>query len=357
MAPAYGYPSGSNTFVPDHEASQSLVVGYSRNPRTFKVSSYVQYVSAKRNLGLYAKWESRQAARILTPDDAEHLWEDGDPVPPQYPNLGRIAWLPFKTQRRAFAFTIGYLAADQASFPLVAAEAGDHAQQAMTSRTLRTYNALKTADWGTENTADVDGGILSPAGHNWKTGSTGVGGEQGPNIKLSLQYADRKIHLQTIGVVQPAQLSLVVNPTTAQGMSASAEIQDYIKQSPYSLDQLMGDIDRQTGQWGLPEMLYGHPVVVEDAVRVTSRAGASPDALSYILPDGEAYLLAREGELDGMEGMRSFSTVQMFYHLDEMTVETFDDVNNRRYQGRVVTNDSIVVPSTISGFRFTKCLG
>lgn len=350
-----GYPSATNTYVPNHAASQSLVVGYSRTPGTFRVSQYAQYVTAKNNIGTYFVWTSQQAARIITNDDAEHMWQDGDAAPEGANNLESGEWQVFRTIRYAYPFMLGEMAVEQAEYPLLAAQAAVSAQQAMTARTMLVQNALTNASWG-QNTAAVDGGILQ-SGHNWTTGNDGSGTNQGPNIKQSLQYGSLIVNKLTIGVVQPSMLTLVVNPTTAQAMARSTEIQDYIKQSPFALAQLRGDKPSQNGKWDLPDMLYGHSVAVEDAVRITSRPGATSTTYTYTLADGVAYLLARQGELEGIEGTRSYSTVQIFFYKDELTVYTKYDADNQRYVGRVVQNMNPVVVSTLSGFQFTKCLG
>jgi hypothetical protein len=358
---AIGYPSATNMYVPNHAASQSLVVGFSRSPNTFRVSDYTQYVNAKKMQGLYYVWASRQAARILTSDDAEHDWWDGEAAPTGTNNLEGGQWQQFLTRRKAYPFTMGNLTVKQADFPILAAESAVCAQQCMTARTLLVQNSLTNASWG-GNTADVTTIANSGA---WNAGSVGYGtGVNGPFIKTSLQYGSKIVHQQTLGVVTPSMLTLVVNPAVAQAMAASTEIQDYIKQSPFALAQLRGDVPNQNGKWDLPSMLYGHPVAVEDCVRVTSRKGAATDVLSYVLGgtipgngDGIAYLIARQGELEGIEGTRSYSTVQIFFYADEMTVYSKYDSDNERYLGRVVSNFVPVTVTTLAGFRFTKVLG
>jgi len=343
------FPSGTNTYVPSTSATQSLIVGFSRNPRTFKVAQYCQYVPASKMQGLYWQWTSRQGARILTANDAEHIWMDGDAAPIG-PNE-TFQTKGFMCIRRAYSFLLGGLAVEQADFPLLAAEASVAAQQAMTARTMLVHTALNGVAWGT-NTAAVDNGIL-PSGQDWSTGSVGYSSNSGPNIKQSLMYGSAVVHKQTIGVVQPYQLTLVINPNTAMMMARSTEIQDYLKQSEYARSQLRGDSPSMNGQWGLPDVLYGHPVAVEDAVRVSSNFGAATDTLDYILPDGVAYLVARQGDLQGIYGAKSYSTVQIFFYKDEMTVKTMYDTQNERYMGRVVQNMVPVVVAPQSGFKFT----
>jgi hypothetical protein len=304
-------------------------------------------------VGLYAAWTSRNAARIISNTDAEHVWADGDASPPGLNNLESFVYNPYVTQRRVYSFTLGEMTVDQMSFDLLMANSRDMAQQGMTARTMLVQNGLQGASWGS-NTAAVNGGILG-SGLTWANGSVGYSSNNGPNIKQSIQYGQKQVNLVTLGVVKPRDLSLVINPNTAQVMARSTEIQDYIKQSPVALAQLRGDVPSQNGTWGLPDTLYGVNTIVEDAVRVSSRKGASSDSLAYVMPDSIAFLVARQGKLEGIAGHRSFSTVQLFFYRDEMTVETLYDVNNKRYLGRVISNYIPVIASTFSGFYFTSC--
>lgn len=139
---AIGFPSGTNTYIPNHAASQMLIVGYSRSIGTFKIPSYTQYIMSKDPTGLYMKWNSRQAARIITDGDDEHNWPDGAAAPVGVNNLEGWEWQFYQTNRKAYAFTMGALAVDNASFPLLAQEAAVCAGQAMVARTVMTQTAL-----------------------------------------------------------------------------------------------------------------------------------------------------------------------------------------------------------------------
>jgi hypothetical protein len=358
------YPSPFDVYVPSPEASGGLIVGFSRNANDFPVNRYIQIYASKQMFGMFWSYTSRNAARIISPTDAEHTWADGDAAPPGLNNLESFQLLPYKCARKAYPFTLGELTVEQMSFDLLVTQSRDMAQQAMTARTMLVHAALAAASWGT-NTKPVDGtgtagpptGSILPAGQNWLTGSVGFDSNPGPNIKKSIQYGQRQINLATIGVVRPRDMTLVINPTTAQAMAASTEIQDYLKQSPVALAQLKGDAPSQNGMWGLPDTLYGVDIQVEDAVRVSSRKGAATDALGYVMPDGVAYLIARQGKLQGIAGSRSFSTIQVFFYKDEMTVETLYDINNKRYMGRVISNYVPIIATPYSGFRFTRVLG
>jgi len=340
--------------VPNHEASGGLLVGFSRNPKDFALNNYIEMFPSDKELGLYASYTSRNAARILSPTDADHVWADGDPCPPGLNNLESFNFNSYRTVRRVYPFTMGELTVEQMSFDLLLTNTNDMAQQAMTARTMLVQAALKGAAWG-NNTSAINGGILT-SGNNWTNGSVGYSSNAGPNIKQSLQYGIRSIHLATLGTVREDKLALVINPTTAQAMARSTEIQDYLKQSPFALAQVRGDVENQNGVWGLPTHLYGVKLVVEDAVRVSSRKGATTDSLGYVMADGDAYLLATPESLVGLAGSRSYTPVQLFFYKDEMTVETLYDVNNKRYLARVISNYAVVIATTYAGFYFTGVL-
>jgi hypothetical protein len=104
--------------------------------------------------------------------------------------------------------------------------------------------------------------------------------------------------------------------------------------------------------FGLPSHLYGVELVVEDAVKTTSRRGATR-AKSFIMPDAKPVLTSRPGGLVGKYGGPEFSTVTIFM-LEEMTVERIrDDQMDRLTVGRVVENYDVVMTAPVSGFLFT----
>ena len=362
----YGYPGPYDTYIPNDAASGGLIVGFSRDAKKFPVLKYIQMFPSKQMIGIYWSYTSRNAARIVSPTDADHLWPDGDPAPPGSNNLESFASIAYKTARRAYPWTLGELTTDQMSFDLIMTHMADMAQQCMTARTMLVQAALSGASWG-PNSAYVNpstpaaGGVgILQAGQCWLNGSVGYDSNNGPNIKRSFQYGQKIIHLSTIGAVNTIKdLSVVFNVTTAQAMASSTEIQDYLKQSPVALAQVRGDVENQNGIWGLPTMLYTLGLVVEDAVRVSINKNPANDLTvlpGFVMPDGIAYMLARQGKLEGLAGSRSYSTIQVFFYRDEMTAETMYEQIHKRYLGRVISNYVPVISTTFSGFNFLGVL-
>src|SRR5208283_4966873 len=85
--PGAGFPGPYDVYVPNHEASGGLLIGFSRNKEDFAVNNYIQLFPSQQMFGVYASYTSRNAARIISPTDAEHVWADGDPRPPGLNNL------------------------------------------------------------------------------------------------------------------------------------------------------------------------------------------------------------------------------------------------------------------------------
>lgn len=215
----------------------------------------------------------------------------------------------------------------------------------MTARTYKAYGVLS-------DTTKYDTGH-SDTFKNWGDAATfaNAGTSNNPVIELAMMTAAQKINLETIGVVQPRDLIFLCNPVAARKLSLSAEIHDYVKQ-PAGIQIVKGDELSMRQNWGLPPQLYGIDVVVDDAVRVSTKKGATL-ASGYILGDNEAYLLARPGGLVGAYGSASFSAISIFSY-EEMTVETKDDPDNRKVKGRVVENYDVNMTSPAAIIKMTN---
>jgi hypothetical protein len=353
-----GYPGPYDSYVASPQASGGLIVGFSRNPKTFALNKYTELFPSKQMLGLYYEYTSQQAARIVSQTAADDEWPDGDACPPGLNNIESYAVKSYRTKRRVYPFTLGELTTEQMDFDMLMTNSNDMAQRCMTVRTLLVQTALYAAYNGATNSANVNGSFgapaILPAGQGWDTGSVGYGGSAGPNIKTSFQYGLIAIHLATIGVVREDQICCVVNPRTANAMARSTEIQDYLKQSPFALAQIRGDAPNQNGKWGLPTTLYTVDMVIEDAVYISSNKEAATLVSNYVMADvpNIAYFVAKPAKLVGLAGSRSFSTVQIFFYKDEMTMETFNDRQNKRFLARIISNYVPVVATTKSGFLF-----
>jgi hypothetical protein len=361
---AYSQPSVTNVFIPNHAATGGLLAGFSRNPKAFAFNRYVQIYPVPKMLGYYATWLSRQAARIHHSDLRDFMWRDGNDAPHGADNLESFTYVKYETQRYAFPFTLGDLTIAQADWPILQAHSEVVAQQAMTGRTALAYAKWNTASlWGT-HCANVDGtyGTLNGnaaillAGQNWTNGSGTA-----PYIQKSLNYGTVFINRDTLAVLGMKDTILVVNPNTALQMAQSPEIHAYFQGSPFAQAQIRGDQPSLNDRWGLPDILYGHPFVVEDAVIDTNLRNETPtasnDGTTYVVADGVALLTSRVGGLEGVGGSPAHSTLVMWYMQDDLTVMSYHDQNNLLTRGRVVSNFSCDIVQYNAGFLYNHCLG
>lgn len=341
------FPSGGSTFVPTFEASGGLIVGFSRNPKKFKLNQYIKLVPVKQGQGYYLSITAEEAARVISGNLADYVWYDGQEAPMGNDHTESFQFVKFITTRYNYTFNLGQKAIDQALWPIVSVHAGFMAQKAMTARTIGTLSTLTTtANWGSSTAAAA--AISSGNSGPWdKSGATDK------YIRKSIDAVCETILQQTIGVVQRSDLVLVLNPHDARLMAETEELRDYLKQSPFALAEVRGDVESQNGSWGLPNSLYGVKIIVEDAVKVTSRKGAATKTVGYCLTSGNAIFLARPGSLLGMEGIPEFSTAQIMVY-EEMSIETMQDVNNRRTVGRVIDDFAPLLVASASGYLVTS---
>ena len=353
VAPAVGYPGPYDVYVPNTQASGALLVGYSRNAKTFALNRYSQIFPSRQMLGLYYEYTSQSAARVISQTAADDEWADGDPCPPGLNNLESFAAKSYRTKRRAYPYSLGELTTEQMDFDLLLTNSNDMAQRCMTVRTMLTQNALSAAFTGSTSSAAVNNGIL-PNGQGWDTGSVGYGGAAGPNVFTSIQFGLINIHMLTIGSVREDQVCFVMNPQVAQAIARSTEVQDYLKQSTVALSQIKGNVPSQNGRWGLPDIFHNVAVEVEDAVIITTNKEAATTVYGYVWSYQTAYLIAKPAALVGLAGSRSFSTIQIFFYRDEMTSEILYDRNNKRYLSRIISNYTPVIATLKSGFQYTS---
>lgn len=343
-----GFPSGTNTFVPSFDASGHLVVAYSRNPKDFPLNKWTTLTPVKKSIGYYLQVTAEQAARIINSDLADFVWPDSNDAPSGIWGTESFNFQPYNTTRFAFPFRLGYKANEQADWKILALHAAFVAQQAMTGRAVRMINAATT-------TGNYDSSHVKTV-KNWQATLGGTqaflnaGTTSNPAIKNTFNGMAQQIVLDVNGAIKRGDLFVLFNPKTAAEMAASSEIQDYVKNSPFAMAQVRGDVPSNNGLWGLPDTLYGYNVIVEDTVKVTSRKGATRSS-SFAFPDNELLMGARVGSQVSEAGGPSFSTYHIFAY-EEMTVEQRDDPDNRRITGRVVEDYDVAVVAPATG-----CLG
>jgi len=347
----FAYPGSYSGYIPSWEATGQLIE-FTRDPAAFRINRYAEYINTKKPAGVYAELDADQPVRVVTDDD--FAWPDGAQAPDGNDNLMPFRFRDFRCVRKAYPFTIGDEAADNTDWKVIAAHTDMAQSQCMTARTIAAAAvAQNTANWS-NNTAKVQ--TLVPGITGWYGASDDEGSPNFLAIKRSLMAAARQINLYTNGKVKQSEMHLVLNPDDALNMANTAEIHSYLARSPAALAQVRGDSPGQNTLWGLPDMLYGFSLEVDDSPKVTSRPSSPQSSMtagtrSYIWQQGSPTLLSRPGKLGGQYGRKSFSTLQIFFYR-EMEVYTKDDRDNERTKGRVVESRAVILAAPAAGFLF-----
>lgn len=339
------YPSAHDVFVKSHDATNKLVVDYSRNANKFAVNRYTQIVPVKKVSGYYLRMTIEEAGRILNTNLRDFIWHDGQPAPEGNEGTESFEYFPYRTTRYTFPVMLGDLTIDQASWDILAQHSRIKAQQAMTGRTqLAITEFTTTGNYAATHVLNVTA-ITGNTG-NWAQSTTAR-----QDIKRSLNTAAEVILDDTLAGVDLNDLMLVINSALASELSLTQEIVDYIKGSPESLAQVRGELPGKNTFYGLPDKLYGFPLIVEATRKVTTRKGATTSR-SQVLPKATPFMCARPGGLAAVEGGPNFSTVVVLMQ-EEMTAETKRDDDNRRTKARVVENYDVEMAAPSSGVLFT----
>jgi hypothetical protein len=362
---ASAFPSGTNTFVPSFDATGHLVVAFSRNTKDFSINQYVTVTPVKKTTGYYLQLNTEASARVTDSLINTATWHDGQDAPTGEWERENFEFRQYTTQRYAFPFRIGYRAADQADWKIVASHAAMAAQRAMTARTVRVVDTLTASgafpsgnDITCNSTSVAEGTAPTLYLNAGDSGDLNQGTSKGPALKRALNYASRKILQNTLGVVSSKDLVIVINPNVADALSRSKELHSYLKESPFALAQVRGDSESVNGKYGLPDQIYGYKFVVEDTVKVTAkkRSGRNMATDPLAVPTDETFvfgdhlmIVARPGGLTSTEGQQSFSTAHVFAY-EEMTTEQRDDPDNRRIAGRVVEDYGVELVAPVTGY-------
>lgn len=348
MTQAFRFVSGYNGFIPQ---ATGQVINYIRQPNEFPLNDYVQLVESPSTTGIYYEVDHDQPVR-LAPDGKAMAWADGAERPQPMLNLGFRA-IQFFTERYDLGFALGNQALRLNTWKAFEQEMQATASIMMTWRTNQVINALQTVtNWATTNYGDANtvnggAGFLDQASDD----------PSSPNynaIRKAITQMLVTIRLQTNGKVRARDLVLVMNPDQARKLANTAEIANYLKFGPFAKDQLSATVEE-----GLPNPLYGLKVVIEDSPILTDLQTAGQTGYStsrgFIKDSSSLIVCSRPGGLDGAYGARSFSTVQLFWFENQMSVWSYSDPRNLREEGHVVDQYTVVTPASVAGYLLQNC--
>jgi hypothetical protein len=365
---AFQDPSSTGTFVPSWEATGQLVA-FIKDPKKFRFLEYTAFRNALKPVGLYVVFESAQAVRVPTKE--EFSWPDGMPRPAGNNNLMGFTHEGYQTERLDIPFTLGNRTRAACPWNIVGMQAIMAMSQYMTLLGWQIVNMLETeANWALRDGVTTNAETAVNLGEGqWDQGSP-----EFPYMQKGLNAAFQRIFESTYGTVTKEQMRLVLGVEAARKIRTSQEVIEYVKQSPYAMQQIRGEIAGRNTEFDLPDKLFGFEVVVETGMRVSSRKNASgTETKGFIKSPDSAILMAKQETLPGdyvsdAAPIPNFSTMQVFTYIGEgadgqqvttdgrqtggmpFTVETFEDTKNRRLDGHVVGDWGLEMVAPEAGY-------
>lgn len=350
-----------------HPVATNYVISYARRKDKFKLNRYAQLVEAPAASFFYYELDRDQAVRLTNGTTATQVWADGAKRPERADNHPGFREKQETCIRYDFTAEVGNIALEMAQKQWQAKTVYLNmlASQAMTARTVNVWRGVGTGTggwlgldtasiWPTGSVADVNS--LNGGAGTWDNASADPQDSSFMAIRKSLLNAANRIFLNTNGVVTWNDLRLVIHPDTARAMSNTGEIRDYYKYAgSYTKDAIEGPTNYNE-EYGLPAKLYGIEVVVEDAMAINDPATAGPTSMStnryFIKNKTNAVIMSRQGGIDSQVGP-SFSTFQLWWFKEQMTVEEFVDPKHRLTEFHVTDYYTPVAPALVGGFDIT----
>jgi hypothetical protein len=321
-----------------------LIVNYSRDPKKFRINELMTITPVSKPIGKYLRIAPEVQGNITDRWNQSRRWADGAPCPIQLEAGQKHEFLEYFSERYVESFPIGYETENNAVWDIVSTQSKVLAGRMMTGVALEAYNVLQdSANYTNTGTATSAGG-----------GKWDVATSTNRYIFNSLMAGLDAIQKSTMNGVDERDLTLVVSPTVAEQMAASAEIADYMAGSPFSATWLQGkEFTGQLSNRGLPPELYGIKVVVDPLVRDTAALGAT-SSKSFTAGATTAYLIARQGAIGSEAGGSNFSFLHCFrYTPMEFFTEVVDMPFDKRKILRVIDHRVVKAIATEAAYLFT----
>lgn len=319
---ATGYPGGLNTYVPTLELSGNLMVSFSRNVKKYPVNRYCTITPVKQPRGAYLYFNPLDQVR-LPGQPHGNKWAAATLRPTGLQNTLGFEQKNYTTQRYSFDTTLDQRAVDIANWDVQKTHSEALAQKAMTHRAYQVCRVATTQSLYPSahvvTATSLAGGVLSG------------GTTADPRILTAFTQASLLIQRDTGGRVAQGEISALMNADTATRLSRTRELREYVMQSPDAMKMIRMDKANANRTYGLPEVLYTTPIVVEDQFYDPYNRGNASDGTTAVFPDNTILMFVRQGDLESSEGAASYSTLHTFMY-EDMSVEAYPDVRNRLLQ-------------------------
>lgn len=355
------YPGSENVVFPKETG---MVQAFIRDPAAFKLNSYIQYVPTLSERYLWSRLERDSAVRVTAEEMEASVWKPGF----SRKGMGKDKGTRFSQQtglcvRRNFARNVGWLENEVCErWDLMATELKANASVAMTVRTLLTQNQLANGNWQ-GNTASAN--TLNQGKGFWNKASDDPNNPRYNAISATILQAKRNIALVTNGVIDVDSdiMRLVMNPDDAIAVSLAPEIRHIKTHDAAMMVAQMEGAELKKRNWGMPRMIEGVEIVVEDTPYVNSNPNAAGTESTidvdrkWVFPSGTAYMLARPGSLVGAPGSQSFSTLQSYFFGELMQAEAFPDAQDRLTTCHTSESLDFVLGCGLAGYKISGIVG
>lgn len=324
----YVTPGPTSVYIPTLELSGNLVVGFSRNRSKYALNNWTRWRNVKVPQGLWRQINPLDYNRVKSGSSTEFDWAPGNLRPQGLNNNLRFQELPFNAKRKSYGCTFDLITVKNADYDVMKSTTENCANQAMVVRTLDAI-ALAT------NSANHIASHVATATVASGAGFLSAGTETDPRIKKALAYISLRINRDASASVNPGDIAVVMNPNTAQLLANTQEIHSIFVRSQYANAVLTaaGGADKLAvtpngAKWGLPDMLYGHPVIVDDTTaNLFARDDATaPEAQAFVFPDNLLLLVTVIGDVEnkGLSPAVTNQTSLSFFLVDgyDMSVKT-----------------------------------
>lgn len=346
----YRSPGPANIYIPSPEAT-GLIIGFSKDPKKFKIANYVKYKPVDLIIGAYTRLDPKQSVRVLS--DADARWARGASRPKHEGNLTPFSYDRYQTERRDEGFILPDEVND-GTWNVKATHSRQALSQTMTRRTLNAFNLMTTAANWSGNT-DTAQNLNKNHGY-WDQASNDPNSPYYLAIKKTIDTAVLQILLGTNSIVSKKDLRIVMGPKVAQAISQTDEIRDMLKQAyPTGLQQVAGDMVGDNSEYNLPPKLYGLELTVEDQTIVSANQGNANDFQKFVWNAGDVVICSRPGGIEAEEGSENFSTLTFFIY-ENLTVEAFHSAEDRRENCHVVDDYDHQLTAAAAGYYIQSAL-
>ena len=324
-----GFASYSNVFIPGFNAglTEKLIVDYSRDVKKAPVNMLAGITTTPLPSGFFNRQKPEAQARLYN-DPQGYEWPDNTPYPIQQTNRRDFDYVQYNCQRYTYSTFVGDLELEYAAWDVQAQVLHDLGSQAMLVREKQLYTLLN-------DTTQYLSGMYDTA-TNLGGGFWGAGSSANRYIEKTIQTVLQNIDKATVNAPSFDDLFLVVSPTVASAMARSQEVADtLIRQENYDR-YLQYDLwQNQRSRYGLPPVLFGIQLVVDNWVQDSAHIGASSNK-SYVPDANSAYVICKPGGIKSASGGKAFGSVEFFCPKGkEMVTEVLDIPMDKRKLIRV----------------------